>query len=496
MKQPLYFLTLAFCVALTISSHQKAEAAGTVGNGTAASCTEAALDTALVGGGTVTFNCGSSPHTIVVKEKVLSANTVIDGRSVVTLSGNGTNRIFSTDSLVQLTLKNLTIANGFSTENGGGVYSGYRGKLVVLNCTFNNNKSTMPGEAGGGAIYSKSESTIIIDKSTFTGNQASLGGAIYDLLSDLTVTNSTFTGNSAGIVAPGGAGGAIYNDGANGNLGKIILRNNTFTNNIATNQGGAFFNQLYNSNTTTIENNTFSGNNVTGTGDKGFGGAIFVVGGTTTAPNYTAGTNSTIFVVRNTTFSNNISANQGGGLWTGNDVSAEVSNTTFSGNRAVTPDAKGGLGGAIMRTSGKMTLNNVTIANNYAGFMGAGIFGSSPDITLKNTIIANNKADNGGNTWNIKQNCSDEMTNGGNNIQFPAKNPNDPTDKNCAVGITIVEPMLGALSATGGLTQTLPLLAGSPAINTGNNATCLATDQRGVARPQGGVCDIGAFEAK
>jgi hypothetical protein len=36
--------------------------------------------------------------------------------------------------------------------------------------------------------------------------------------------------------------------------------------------------------------------------------------------------------------------------------------------------------------------------------------------------------------------------------------------------------------------------AGSVALNNGNNATCAATDQRGVARLVSGTCDIGAFE--
>ena len=36
----------------------------------------------------------------------------------------------------------------------------------------------------------------------------------------------------------------------------------------------------------------------------------------------------------------------------------------------------------------------------------------------------------------------------------------------------------------------------SPAFNAGDNATCLGTDQRGVIRPQGLTCDIGAFEAE
>lgn len=88
------------------------------------------------------------------------------------------------------------------------------------------------------------------------------------------------------------------------------------------------------------------------------------------------------------------------------------------------------------------------------------------------------------------------MTNGGNNLQFPAKNPNDPSDQDCAAGIVTADPKLSPLANNGGSNQTMALLTGSPAINTGNNATCPTTDQQGVARPQGGVCDIGAFELK
>jgi len=46
----------------------------------------------------------------------------------------------------------------------------------------------------------------------------------------------------------------------------------------------------------------------------------------------------------------------------------------------------------------------------------------------------------------------------------------------------------------GGSTQTMALLPGSPAIDAGNNANCPVADQRGVTRPQGDGCDIGAYE--
>jgi hypothetical protein len=67
------------------------------------------------------------------------------------------------------------------------------------------------------------------------------------------------------------------------------------------------------------------------------------------------------------------------------------------------------------------------------------------------------------------------------------------------------DPKLSSLGNYGGNTQTIPLLPGSSAMNTGNDAVCSAAvgaldygaggkDQRGIARPQGTHCDIGAYE--
>jgi hypothetical protein len=196
--------------------------------------------------------------------------------------------------------------------------------------------------------------------------------------------------------------------------------------------------------------------------------------------------------VTNTTLSGNAASSQGGGIWSGNDATVTITNSTIFGNQAVSADGTNGLGGGIMRTSGTINITNSTIAGNTAGFQGGGIVGGTA-TTVTNTIIANNIANNGGNNWNIKNNCFDPLTNGGNNLQFAPTNPND---QDCGAEITTVNPLLGTVTNNGGATQTLALLPGSPAINTGNNAACPATDQRGVNRPQGGSCDIGAFEAQ
>jgi hypothetical protein len=57
------------------------------------------------------------------------------------------------------------------------------------------------------------------------------------------------------------------------------------------------------------------------------------------------------------------------------------------------------------------------------------------------------------------------------------------------------EHLLGPLANNGGPTQTHALLPGSPAIDMVLSGCPLpATDQRGITRPQGAVCDIGAYE--
>jgi len=53
-------------VALRLALPHAATAAGVVGTGTPESCTEAALDAALAGGGLVRFNCGVEPVPITL----------------------------------------------------------------------------------------------------------------------------------------------------------------------------------------------------------------------------------------------------------------------------------------------------------------------------------------------------------------------------------------------------------------------------------------------
>jgi hypothetical protein len=108
---------------------------------------------------------------------------------------------------------------------------------------------------------------------------------------------------------------------------------------------------------------------------------------------------------------------------------------------------------------------------------GAAIANGSGTVTLKNTIIV---ANNGGN-------CSGTIVDGGGNLQ---------SGTDCGATISSAGTSLQALGDNGGPTQTQALGTGSPAINAAVGCPPPSTDQRGISRPQGSACDIGAFECQ
>jgi uncharacterized repeat protein (TIGR01451 family) len=177
-----------------------------------------------------------------------------------------------------------------------------------------------------------------------------------------------------------------------------------------------------------------------------------------------------------------------------------ITNSTFTGNQATgTRPNNGsvGLGGAITNSGAtSFGLTNVTIVGNHADWVGGGIVGGSAGTSLRNTIVANNTAANGGNPWNIQKNCSSTMGDGGGNLQWPTLNPSDANDRRCAAGVTFADPLLAPLAANGGLTQTMLPLPGSPAFDRGVSCPPPTADQRGIVRPQGPACDIGAVESQ
>ncbi len=484
----------ACAVLLALGAAQTARAAGVVGNGTPASCTEAALNAALSGGGSVTFSCGGGPVVIpITSTKTLTTTTTIDGVGQnVTLDGLGATRLFRTTyqfASFTLTFRNLTMRNGRAPDFGGAIrlaYQDFVTTVVIENVVFHDNVCDQAGnDVGGGALYAQG-GIVTIRNSRFSGNRGGNGGAIGNLQARFTIEGTLFEDNSTNPIAGqfGGVGGAIYIDGSGG--GQLVIRTSVFRGNVASRTAGAIHTYLYAGGTgMTIEDTTFEGNST-----QQNGGAIYHQNGALT--------------ITRSTFAGNTTRGQGGAIWLLQASPTSISNSTFTGNAAtgIAPNnGSSGLGGAILiNASTTATISHTTIANNHADWVGGGItggMGGGSATTLRGTIVAHNTAANGGNPWNIAHNCSSQLLDGGGNLQFPTHaNPGDPNDPNCTAVIAIGDPLLGPLASNGGPTQTRALLPGSPARNrVTSGCPPPATDQRGVARPQGAACDAGAFEA-
>ncbi len=261
--------------------------------------------------------------------------------------------------------------------------------------------------------------------------------------------------------------------------------------------------------------------------------------------------NSGSLLLQRTLLINNESDLQGGAVYNGTGASLAVYGSTFLGNRVKDPVAGLGdgagiynlgtlnvfestffanrakrSGGAIYTATGSATIVNATLAENSAdydaagdpvvntGGQGGGIFaGASAGTSLRNVTIERNNADIAGGIWNggnvrmgntIVANSSVSADNGTPSLNCDggsviSDGHNLIGDNSCVTGgdasdLRSVNPMLSFINPNGGPTDTLLPLIGSPAIDAGDNALCPAQDQRGVVRPVGSACDIGAVE--
>jgi CSLREA domain-containing protein len=287
-------------------------------------------------------------------------------------------------------------------------------------------------------------------------NTGSGGGILND--GDLTLTNSTVSGNYAS--GWGAGGGGIYNNPG----GYLTLTNSRVSGNTA--QGscwedcyGGYGGGIHNWGNLTLTNSTVSGNNAV---FGGYGGGIWNRGGLT---------------LTDSTVSGNYAGFRGGGIfsWGG----STLTNSTLSGNSAP-------YGGGIFNHGGNdyLTLTNSTVSGNTAttpvGGGGIDRFLFPNTAYLANSVVADNGL----------RNCGSPVGSLGYNLS---------DDASCGLTATgdlvVADAMLGPLQNNGGPTETHDLLPGSPAIDAGS-VSCPPpdTDQRGVARPQGMDCDIGAVE--
>jgi predicted outer membrane repeat protein len=292
---------------------------------------------------------------------------------------------------------------------------------------------------------------VLIQNTLLIGNSAyQAGGISARPYGQLTIQDSEFSSNTAETNA--GAISAYFVT--------LTIRNSTFANNTATYSGGAVY--IDSVGTYLFERNSFTNNSAQD------GGAIRIL------------ENGVLGVtLRANTFSGNIATSRGGAIYITMDEASTtmlIENNTYSANQANT-------GGAI-DTEGTAVLRNNTFSGNIAtradGTGGGSLYQSVSSTTLVNNIMANSGG--GGECGTF----GSYYSTGGNNLVqdgSPACRPSLTGD-----------PQIGPLADNGGPTLTMALLSGSPAMDAGDDANCPSTDQRGVGRPQGLHCDIGAFE--
>jgi CSLREA domain-containing protein len=279
------------------------------------------------------------------------------------------------------------------------------------------------------------------------------------------VTNSLLQGNLAGRGGGGGAGiggngGAVVGTSGNGGGGGL----GTGGSGGVGGAGGASANEL-SMTTLAATNDTVTGNSG-GTGGHGGAGT----GGTGgVAPGQGGSGGSGI-------------GGRGGNGGTGGGFTSV--GTSILLNATIALNLGGGAGAAGPVTAGDggsgatagMPGNAIQGNQGAPGAGGAASTNAGGATIIQNTIVASNSLPS----------CTGPINDGGHDIAIP--------DSACPG--SAVDPRLQPLSDNGGPTKTMALAAGSPAIDAvpATGAACPTTDQRGVSRPQGAACDIGAFE--
>ncbi len=339
---------------------------------------------------------------------------------------------------------------------------------------------------GGGAGHACSPTLNLL---IFSGNRADFGGAIYANgdsggAANPAISYAVFTGNMATSY-----GGAIFAEATAGTSSPSAF-SVTFANNSAAQSGGAFYASADQGGTSdpAFLNVNFDSNQAVA-----YGGAVYATGSTGTSNAlytlvtfsnntahlggaiYNAGTNGATVspTLTNVTFSGNTAGDKGGAMYSdgsGGQSSPSLTNVTFSGNSA---NWGGALSNNAASGASNPALTNVILWGNTAGALGPEIYNvSSAAPSIDHSLIQGSKP---GGIWDTSLG-----TDVGGNLD--------------------ADPLLGPLQNNGGMTYTMALGPGSPAIDTGTNTGCPGFDQRLGIRPVDGnedgtlTCDIGAVE--
>jgi len=259
----------------------------------------------------------------------------------------------------------------------------------------------------------------------------------------------------------------------------LDITNSTISGNRSDGKGGGIFNSS-NTGFTSLTNSSVSGNIAVGGG-----GGI---------------DNSGFFDIANSTISDNKALNEGGGIDSPGGLL--LTNSTVSGNTALT------FGGGIAVLSLFYTIDYCTIYRNTATQDGGGIaiYQNRPKGPFQNdhgngigeSIVAGNHAQTSPNIsgviWSHGYNLFQNVSPSTNFVPLNVQSTDMEVSTSTFLGIDSL------LRKNGGQTPTHALIPGSPAIDSIPPHICqiigIINDQRGVKRPQGDGCDIGAYEYK
>jgi uncharacterized repeat protein (TIGR01451 family) len=421
--------------------------------------------TVHVAAGVYTENVGMAGNVTV--QGVGEGSTIIDGggsgrviyigsNSKVTISGMtirngnlaGSGGGIGVMSWSALTLTQTTVSSNTATGDGGGIYIANQSAATIYHSTITSNTSS--GSYGGGIHAAAPNTTLSISDSTIEDNYAALnGGGVYHNAGSLTIQDSTVISNAAG-----GNGGGILKAG-----GTLNVDGSTIISNTAGEDGGGISTS---SNVSAISNSTLSGNRANGT--NAAGGGIFNDGHATLA---------------NVTLVGNVSNHHGGGIHSQDPMT--LTNVTVSGNTAQ-------FWGAGIEHTGSVTMaivNGTIVSNTISSGDGAGGLVVYSPLYLQNTIVAHNDNANcyiGSSPASVTS------------LGYSLESADD-----CGLSgpgdLVYADPSIGPLRDNGGDTWTHALLDDSVAVDAIPVLSCtVSADQRGVSRPQGPGCDVGAYE--
>lgn len=370
-----------------------------------------------------------------------------------------------------LTLADVVFSGNLAFIDDGGAINNRSSRLTVTNATFSGNVA----RGGGGILHTGSDSSLDLTNVTFSGNSATRSGGGLASQADVTLTDVTFSENAAEV------GGGMSSGVAGISTTHTSLTNVAFVNNIANDRGGGLYH--YNgdySTFLTLTHVTFSTNRAN------LGGGM-------------AASSRGLPILRNVVFTGNTAGEGGGGMYNKSYSNPRLFNVLFSGNTA------GDYGGGIYNQSSSTMLMNVTLSGNTATALGGGIYNHDHGgSNLTNTILWNNTANSGNQVDN-----SDSTTSiGYSNVQGCGGSSGWVTSCGTDAGgnidlnpLFVRDPDPGADGQWDGVDDDygdLHLQSGSPAIDTGTNATfhydCPPTDLDGNPRPVNGICDMGAYE--